>query len=230
LSDGASLAISFAYVLGVVGLAEGLRRSGRVSFDLSRKIIHVGIGSWILPTVLLFHSRWMAAAPPAVFVLLNLLSLRGKWTRAMDAEAGENLGTVLFPLSFVILLLSLWDREAGKAAIAAGILVLAWGDAAAALVGLRWGKHRYRVGRGHRSLEGSAAMFVFSLLAILVAGVAVGARGPGAAVLPQTFAPWHILAAGLLATLLEAASRRGTDNLVVPVGTAFFLWGVAQLV
>lgn len=127
MTDGAAIGISFAYVLSIVGLAEGLRRAGRISFDLSRKIIHVGIGTWILPTVLLFHSRWMAAAPPAVFVLLNLLSLRGKWTRAMDAEAGANLGTVLFPLSFVILLCTLWNAAAGKAAIAAGLLSLAWG-------------------------------------------------------------------------------------------------------
>ena len=220
MSDGAALGLSFAYVLVVVGLAEWLRRAGRVSFDISRKIIHVGIGSWILPTVLLFHSRWTAAAPPAVFVLLNLFSLRGKWTRAMDAEAGSNVGTVLFPLSFVILLLSLWDAESGRTAIAAGILALAWGDAAAALIGVRWGRHRYRVGPGRRSLEGSAAMLVFSVLAVAVAGLAVG---------PRPYPAGWILGAAALATILEAASRRGTDNLAIPLGTSFLLWGLTWL-
>ena len=65
MNDIWGIVLSIVYVLIVVGVAEGLRRSGRVSFDLSRKIIHVGIGSWILPTVLIFHSRLAAAAPPA---------------------------------------------------------------------------------------------------------------------------------------------------------------------
>jgi len=220
VSDGGALALSFGYVLAVVGAAEGLRRAGRVSFDLSRKIIHVGIGTWILPTVLLFQSRWMAAVPAAVFVLLNLLSLRGKWTRSMDAEAGSNVGTVLFPLSFVILILALWNQDRGKSALTAGILTMAWGDAAAALVGQRWGRRRYRVGAGWRSLEGSTAMFLFSALAVFTGGILVGS---------QPYAPWLIVGSAFLATLLEGISRRGADNLLVPVGTALVLWGICRV-
>ena len=220
MNDWAVLGVSFVYVLLVVGAAEGLRRARLVSFDLSRKIIHIGIGTWILPTVLLFHSRWLAALPPAVFVLLNLLSLRFRWTRAMDADAGSNIGTVLFPLSFVILLLGFWGAPGGRAATCSGLLALAWGDAAAALIGLRWGRHRYRAGSGWRSLEGSAAMLVFSLLAIFVSGLAVG---------PHPYAPLLILGGALVASLLEATGRRGADNLLVPLGTALFLWGIGRL-
>jgi phytol kinase len=220
VTDLRGLVLSFIYVLAVVGLAEGLRRTGRISFDISRKIIHVGIGSWIVPTLLLFHSPWMAAIPPGVFVLLNLASLRRGWSRAMDAEAGANIGTVLFPLSFVLLLLGLWRQPAGKAAIAGGILAMAWGDAAAALIGLRFGKHRYRVGAGWRSLEGSSAMLLFSLVAIAAAGPLTGGA---------CFSPVLVCGAALLATLLEGVSRRGTDNLLVPIGTALFLWGVYRL-
>jgi len=219
LSDAGALVLSFVLVPGIVGLAEALRRGRLVSFDISRKIIHVAVGSWILPTVLLFDSRWAAAAPPAVFVLVNLLSLRGKWTRAMDAEAGSNLGTVLFPLSFVLLILTLWEQPGGRAAICAGLLALAWGDAAAALIGLRWGRHRYRVGAGWRSLEGSVAMLLFSALAIWTAGAVVGPSWP----------PVVLLAGALVATLLEAGGRRGLDNLLVPVGTALFLWGYGRV-
>jgi phytol kinase len=219
LSDGIALVLSFVFVPGIVGISELLRRTGRISFDVSRKLIHVAIGSWILPTVLLFHSGWMAALPPAVFVLLNLVSLRAKWTRAMDAEAGNNVGTVLFPLSFVLLLPALWDQPGGRAAVCAGLLALAWGDAAAALVGLRWGRHRYRVGGGWRSLEGSAAMFAFSVLAVWTAGWVVGPPYP----------PWAALGAALAATLLEGTGRFGTDNLTVPVGTALLLWGYGRI-
>lgn len=209
-----AVAISFACVLLIVGVAESLKRSGRISFDVSRKIIHVGVGTWILPTVLLFDRAIWAALLPGVFVILNLLSRRLRLVRAMEDEAGDNVGTILFPLAFVIAILSLWSQPGGKGAMTAGILVLAWGDAAAALLGRRFGRHRYRVGSGYRSLEGSAAMFLFSILAIWVAGTVVGpAYGLGL-----------ILGAAALATLLEGVSPWGIDNLLVPLGTAALLW------
>lgn len=215
--DGLGIALSFGYVLMVVGLAEGLRRSGRISFDVSRKIIHVGVGTWIIPTILLFDHAWAAALPPAVFVLLNLGSRKLGLVKAMEEEAGDNRGTVLFPLAFVILILLLWNQPGGRVALAAGILVLAWGDAAAALIGRRWGRHRYRVGSGWRSLEGSLAMLLTSIVAIAVIGHFI-AEAP--------YSPLLVLAAAGAATLLEAASRWGTDNLLVPLGTSFLLWGL----
>lgn len=221
MNDGLALALSLVLVPAVVAVAEGLRRSDRISFGVSRKIIHVGIGTWILPTVLLFHSRWLAAALPALFTLVNALSLRFRWTKSMDAEAGSNAGTVWFPFSFTVLILGLWGVEGGKAAACAGLLTLAWGDAAAAIVGQRWGRHRYRAGDGWRSLEGSAAMLVFSSLAIAVAGAAT-ASVSGA----HPYGPGRVLAVAAAATLLEAVGRRGSDNFLVPVGTALLLWGL----
>ena len=217
MSDLLALALSGLWVILVVSVAELLRRGGRLSFPHSRKVIHVGIGTWILPTTLLFHSPVWAAMGPAAFVLLNLLSRRRRLIRAMEEETGENLGTVLFPISFLLLILGLWRFDGGRLAAAAGILSLAWGDAAAALVGRRFGRHRYTVGSSWRSIEGSLAMFVVTAIAIWAA----------AAVLEQPFYPVPLLlATSLLATLLEAFARRGFDNLLVPVGTALFLWSL----
>ena len=148
--------------------------------------------------MLLFHSRWLAAAPPALFTLVNFLSLRFRWTKSMDAEAGSNAGTVWFPFSFAMLILGLWGVEGGKAAACAGLLVLAWGDAAAAVIGRRWGRHRYRAGDGWRSLEGSAAMLVFSAVAIAVAGVAVASRAGS-----HPYGPARVAAVAVVATLLR---------------------------
>lgn len=217
MTDVLATLISVGYIGGVVGSAEWLRRSGRLGFDHSRKWVHVGIGTWILPTALLYQSPFWAASLPAVFVLVNALSHRLKLVRAMDEESGDNLGTTLFPLAFVLAIALFWHQEGGRPALVGGILVLAWGDAAAALVGKRFGRHRYRVGSGYRSLEGSAAMFGCSALAIVAAGALAGGE-------PYGWLP--ILGGAALATLLEAGSRWGFDNLLVPLGTAWFLWGL----
>lgn len=210
------LLISGLYVLGVIVLAEWLRRSDRLSFSHSRKLVHVGVGTWIVPTVRLFESPYWAAAGPAAFILFNLLSRRRQWLRAVDSEAGDNLGSVLFPIAFVVLILVGWNVERGKEALTAGILCLAWGDAAAALIGRPWGRHRYRVGSEQRSLEGSAAMLLVSAVAVAATGPLLGRPGFGGV---------EIALAAVVATLLEAVSRRGFDNLWVPLGTAALLSG-----
>ena len=57
----------------------------------------------------------------------------------------------------------------------AGFLVTGLADAVAEPVGTRWGRHPYRVPslsrtKSHRSFEGSAAVFIASLLCVLLAG------------------------------------------------------------
>ena len=79
------------------------------------------------------------------------------------------------------------------------------GDSAAALVGRRWGSHRYS--NGSRSLEGSTAFFLASIIAALVV--------PG---IPL----WIGLAGALLATVVEALSTRVDDNLSVPLLVGLF--------
>jgi phytol kinase len=106
-----------------------------------------------------------------------------------------------------------------------GYLVGGIGDAAGEPVGTRWGKHQYKVswlGRraGTKSLEGSAAILVASLLGLLAAIVTN----------PQRHLSWQSVVAMIViavsCTLIEAASPRGWDNTpmqVVPTFLAFVL-------
>ena len=83
-----------------------------------------------------------------------------------------------------------------------GILALAIGDPAAAIVGSSVRSPR----RGKVSLAGSAACFVASVLACAL------------------FRPWPAaLAGGAAATLLEAFSGSKLDNLTIPVGVSLTL-------
>jgi len=92
-------------------------------------------------------------------------------------------------------------------AAAAGMGFIILGDTAAALVGRRWGRHRF----GGKSFEGSAAFFVCA--------------AAWAVILPGVPLNWG-LAAALLATAVEATSGLIDDNVSVPLVSSAFLYYV----
>src|SRR5690606_25092120 len=107
-------------------------------------------------------------------------------TGATTLAAGAAIATLLFP---------------GPVA-AIGILYAALGDAAAALVGRRFGRHTYRPGR---TIEGTAAFFATTL--------AIGWAAPEAGFLAAA-------AAAAAVTLVEAAPLPADDSLLIPVAGA----------
>jgi phytol kinase len=98
-----------------------------------------------------------------------------------------------------------------------GYLVCGWGDALGEPVGIRWGKHRYKVPslggvKATRSLEGSMAVFLGGCLAafggLYFSGV------------PALNAAYVALAAGAAGATAEAVSTHGLDNLTVQLAAA----------
>ncbi len=213
LDDLDAMVISTVYVLSVLALAEFARRRG-MPRSSTRKIVHVGIGTWVIPTFLLFDHRLWAVIPPACFVVVNALSFRFHLIRSVEGET-ENVGTILYPISVAAALGLFWTQP-WPAVGAAAILVMAWGDAAASLVGRRYGRRVYHAWGHPRTLEGSLAMLVVGAAGILVSFVSMGRAVDGG-----------VLAAAVLAaavgTALESVSLWGFDNLLVPAGVAITL-------
>jgi phytol kinase len=151
----------------------------------------------------------------------------------MDTEKSTP-GTVYFAASITILYGLLWRTgdAIDRAPIAtAAVMAMTWGDALASIVGTKWGNHKYTVFGHTRSWEGSAVMAHFSLLAILTTLVFL----PGSALSPSSIpltgaTPIIMSVAGtVVATLAEALSPAGTDNLSVPLLTGLALWLVGML-
>jgi phytol kinase len=222
--DLLGLAASYGYATGLILVAEALQRMLGVPQELTRKLVHIGAGMWVLGVLALFDSWQIGVLPFATFILVNYLFYRYRVFGAMDA-AESPPGTVYFALAITLLFGLLW-RPAGpvdRAPVAvAGAMALTWGDALAALVGRHWGQHRYRLGASGRSWEGSAVMFAASAVAMFLALALL----PGSSLsrhAPPIDAGHALLAAVLgagAAALAEAASPRGTDNVSVPLVAA----------
>jgi len=212
VNDGLALLISFGYVFGILALAEGIRRWRRYGVEFTRKIIHIGVGMWVFGTIALFQRWQMAVIPPLAFVVLNYLSYRFNLLKAMETGGKGSLGTVYFPISFAALIALFWGQPA---LLAASLMPMTWGDAMGATIGQKWG--RRKVGLNGRSLEGSAAVFVFSLVSVALALAILGDMGAA-----QALGIGALVAAA--ATAVELVSPWGLDNLTVPAVSALVLW------
>jgi dolichol kinase len=99
--------------------------------------------------------------------------------------------------------------------IASGVLPMAYGDSAAALVGQRMGRRKYRLVT-EKSLEGSLAMFIASFLILFVSGLYFSNL--------YSFSLceklYSFLAVSVVVTVVEAISPRGLDNIGVPLAGA----------
>ncbi|MBK9942868.1 MAG: phosphatidate cytidylyltransferase [Kouleothrix sp.] len=220
-NDLIGLIASYAYAIGLIALAELLRRALRAPQELTRKLVHIGAGMWVFGVLALFdHWQW-GVLPFASFIVGNYLFYRYRVFGSMDSDNGTP-GTVYFALAITLLFALLWRPQGplDHAPIAAaGAMALTWGDALAALVGRRYGWHRYRVGRTVRSWEGSAALVVAATISMFLVLTLL----PGSALSPLAtpIAPARALAVALVGASVaagaEALSPHGTDNLSVPL-------------
>lgn len=211
--DAIALIVSFVYVFAMIGVGESLRRWRGYSVDFTRKFIHIAVGMWAYGTVLLFTSRAWAIIPPLAFVAINALSHWRGTFKAMETGERWKLGTVYFPLSFAVVLWCLWERPE---LLVASLMPMTWGDALAAVAGRRIGKHHYTILGNTRSLEGSAVMFLAGFVATLIPLVLIGQ-------IALLTAMGVAAATALAATIVEAVSPWGIDNLTVPAVSATML-------
>jgi len=210
MSNWVAVLFSFLYVFAVLGVAEGLRRALQLPVAFTRKVVHIGVGMWAWGTAALFTDKWFASIPPAVFIVLNYVSYRHNLFTAMESADKSNLGTVYFPLAFLVIILLFFDVSKGF--MVAALMPMTWGDAFAATIGRRYGRRHYVILGARRSVEGSIAMLLCSLLSVFFTLLAFGAS------LDAAFLTSLVLA--FLATLAEAISPFGLDNLLVPASGA----------
>lgn len=207
-----------AVLAALGGLAGALRAwqvRGGPHPELIRKLLHMGMGLVTLSFPWVFDAAWpvvlLAALAAFALLLLRLTSL-GKVLTSVNRMS---LGDVYFPIAVAILFV-LYRREGHRppdhrlVLYLVPILLLAIADAAAALIGVGYGKHQYLTSDGAKSAEGSVAFYACAFFCAHVPLLLLTNVGRPETLLIAILLAW-------LATMFEAISWRGLDNLALPL-------------
>ena len=205
------LAAVFIYLGVLVVLAEALSRIVVDDPELTRKVVHIGSGNVILLAWWFDISRSVIVSAAIIAAAIAILSYLIPILPSIESVGRRSFGTLFYAISMGVLAGCFWQNYPQYAVI--GILVMAWGDGMAAIIGQRFGKHKYRVGQVTKSWEGSLAM---AAAAAIVTGVIL------VVVEGNSWQTWTIsFVVASVATVLEAFSKLGVDNLTVPVASGF---------
>ena len=214
-----AIGLASVYLLSLVLTAELLNRLSPSPAEVTRKIVYIGAGQVVLIAWWLEIPGWVGAIAGVLAAVIAIVSYRFPILPSLESVGRHSYGTLFYAISIGGLVGGFFSL--GQPVFAAiGILVMAWGDVLAALVGQRWGKHPYNVLDSKKSLEGSGTMAIigFGITSGLLT-IHFGFSGP------------IILIAAIVAVVstgLETFSRWGIDNLTVPVGSSLLAFGLAQ--
>ncbi|KMU84190.1 phosphatidate cytidylyltransferase family protein [Coccidioides immitis H538.4] len=235
---------AYCMLVLVVGMALVIRLSTIVEVDTRRKIFHGMMVAMFLPTTFVDPAFTALAMTLilAIFLLLELfrasqvppISKPITYFLAPYIDGRDYRGPVIISHIFLLigcgipLWLTLagarhggdwpwigWEIEGRDISMVSGVICVGMGDAAASLVGRRYGQKKWFWG-GDKSLEGSFAFAVAVFVGIVAARVwlVVGGWLPEISAL-DTLVKAMLAAAG--SSFTEAVLTGGNDNVVVPL-------------
>ncbi len=232
--------ISLIVVMMLVQINAAIEKSGKLSTDVTRKVIHIFAAPlWILTWMLFsggIFSRWLALIVPLFFVLQFVSIGTGKvenedFVKSMSrsGDPKELLGGTLYYslLMMVFGIISFYVPAGGALALASPMAIivfgcLAGGDGLADVIGRKYGgDKKFGIGGSERTIAGSIGMFLgsflFSIILLYLFSFEVIGWDVMAMLVP-------VLVISIVATIVEALSPKGLDNWTVPIAVAIMVF------
>ncbi|MBE6657530.1 MAG: hypothetical protein E7604_03705 [Ruminococcaceae bacterium] len=225
------------YIVSIVLMASVLlviRYTTKVPDYIFRKLLHIVAFTSILPLALSTEIWWIAVGVEIFFLIIIIVALhvleKFSFYRNLfvEKEQHEVIKSFVALFSLITVLLAVFWGGFGVGhqylAIAA---IMAWGpgDAVAAIVGKKLGRHKLQ-GKwieGVKSVEGSVGMAITSFICVLPILLLLSPM------------PWYIsllfaLILAPIASLTELFTKKGWDTVTVPIVSALVLlfsmfWG-----
>ena len=186
-----------------------------LSASSNRAIIHLFTGLAVSSSPFLFPNKIQPIILAFLFLFINLISYKNNKLNSFHDIGRESLGTIYFPLSFILICGLFWDYSYQ---IAASYIILAVADPLASFVGNRKRSvHKYNIAGDIKSIEGSAAMFTTTLVLMTLVSRFIFIDFD---ILNTTIA---IIICSIAITFSESISFKGSDNLTIPITAFLFI-------
>ena len=211
--------VTLLYIVIAAAIMLIARKLLTIPDELFRKILHFILLGAYIPLVISFEVWWMAAifAVSLIIILFPAISLAEKIplfsSFVNERKKGEFKSSMALALGMMAFSVSVcWGIMGDRYLVLASIYAWGIGDAFAALVGKRFGKHKitWKIADNKKSVEGSLAMFLCSLLSVFTV---LYLRGGIA--LP--FCILIALVTAAVCALVELCTRNGLDTVICPL-------------
>ncbi|MBE6037243.1 MAG: phosphatidate cytidylyltransferase [Clostridiales bacterium] len=194
----------------------------KVPHEVFRKLLHCILLGSLLIWTLVFDVWWKALLSVVLFVLpvypvLHFAEDRIKAYSSVleERKKGELKNSLLVVfLMFAIVLSICWGWLGDKLLTLASVYAWGFGDAAAALIGKQYGKHK--IGSSKKSWEGTLSMFLVSFLC--VAAILLYRGG-----LSWFHCLWIAAVTAVASAAAEFYTKNGLDTFTCPVAAMIVL-------
>lgn len=202
-----------ASILGLMALVRLAAARSGLSPEVQRKIVHVAVGLTALSFPWLFSGPGPVFALMAVAIAVMLLLRRRQIGSVLHSVERPSYGEIYMALVIALLFFRSQDDPL---LYVLPMLVITLSDTASALVGTTYGRLRFPVEDGHKSVEGVVAFFMVTMIVSMCVLLLMSDAGRLNVIMLA-------LMIAVFGALVEADSWRGLDNLFVPAGAHLLL-------
>ena len=199
--------IVLLYLFSIFLISVVFKKFNKNSKEITRKIIHIGIGPLIPIAQLLKIDQISALIFTGVVSLMVLINYGYKIFPTIEDVERKSYGTLFYCLSLFILISLFWNKD--PFSLVAGFFIMTFGDGLAGLIGKSFNSSSWIFLKQRKSLLGTVAMFITSLIVVCTIGY-----------IQQNSFYYSYFTIAFIATILEQFSVLGIDNFIVPISSA----------
>lgn len=203
----------------------------RIPDELFRKILHCILLGSLLVFVFAFDSWLISAASCLIFagvvypILALLEQVPGFSKLTTERKKGELKESLLLVFGmFALVICVCWGWLGDRHLVLASVYAWGFGDAAAALIGKKWGNHKITFGPAdsRKSVEGTCSMFLVSFASVTMILVCRG----GLSLAGYIIVP---LVTAFVSAMAELCSKDGRDTVICPLSAMAVLLPMIHL-
>ena len=199
--------IVLLYLFSIFLISIVFKKFNKNSKEITRKIIHIGIGPLIPIAQLLKIDQISALIFTGVVSLMVLINYGYKIFPTIEDVERKSYGTLFYCLSLFILISLFWNKD--PFSLITGFFIMTFGDGLAGLIGKSFNSSSWIFLKQRKSLLGTVTMFITSLIVVCTIGY-----------IQQNSFYYSYFTIAFIATILEQFSVLGIDNFIVPISSA----------